>query len=169
MLLLTAAAKLFSAGANTRILEAQDTLSHLSYRPLMIIVAALEIAVAVFLLKSQSSLRRSLVLFSLSANFIAYRVGNYLLGIHTCPCLGNLADRLPLPRGLAGDMYMVATPRHGDRPASYPAQWPQKQPLPGASDVFFFDGHAEPVKLDLLWQLYWHVGYKPPAKRPGLP
>ncbi len=71
--------------------------------------------------------------------------------------------------GQGGSMYMVATPRHGECPASYPAQWPQNQPLPGASDVFFFDGHAEPVKLDLLWQLYWHVGYVPPAKRLGLP
>ena len=73
------------------------------------------------------------------------------------------------PSGQAGDMFFVATPRHGDRGASYPAPWPQNQPLPGASDVSFFDGHTEAVKLDLLWQLYWHVGYVPPAKRPGLP
>ncbi len=66
-------------------------------------------------------------------------------------------------------MWEVATPRHGKRPSPVPEKWPQNQPLPGACDVFFFDGHAEAVKLDLLWQLYWHVGYVPPAKRPGLP
>ena len=31
------------------------------------------------------------------------------------------------------------------------------------------DGHAQAVKLDNLWQLYWHKDYQPPAKRPGLP
>lgn len=101
MLLLTAAAKLYSAGANTRILATVDPLSHLGYRPLMIAAACLEVVVAVFLLKSQSTVRRSLVLLWLTANFITYRLGNYLLGIQTCPCLGNLADRLPLRRGLA--------------------------------------------------------------------
>ncbi len=101
MLFLTAAAKLYSAGADTKILATVDQLSRLGCRPLMISVALVEIAVAVFLLKSQSSVRRSLVLLWLSGNFTAYRLGNYLLGIHNCPCLGNLADRLPLRRGLA--------------------------------------------------------------------
>ncbi len=101
LLLLTAGAKLFSAGANTRILTAMDQLSHLDYRALIIAVACLEVAAAVFLLKSQSTLKRSLVLLWLTANFVTYHVGNYLLGIQTCPCLGTLADRLPLRRGLA--------------------------------------------------------------------
>ena len=30
-----------------------------------------------------------------------------------------------------------------------------------------FDGHVELVKLDDLWQLYWHRGYQPPAQRPN--
>jgi len=60
-------------------------------------------------------------------------------------------------------------PRHGKRPIPVPRDWPPSQPLPGAVNVILFDGHAEPVKLDDLWQLYWHVGYVPPPKRPGLP
>jgi prepilin-type processing-associated H-X9-DG protein len=40
--------------------------------------------------------------------------------------------------------------------------------LPGAANVAFFDGHGETVKLDQLWQLYWHVNYNPPARRQGL-
>lgn len=36
MLLLTALAKLYSSGGNARILEVQDQLLHLGYRPLMI-------------------------------------------------------------------------------------------------------------------------------------
>ena len=60
-------------------------------------------------------------------------------------------------------------PRHGSRPNPVPTNWPVDQPLPGAVNVAFFDGHGELVKLDRLWQLYWHKDYVPPAKRPGLP
>jgi len=70
--------------------------------------------------------------------------------------------------GPDGNMLSVAIPRHGGHPSSFPDSWPKKQPLPGAANVAFFDGHGESVKLDRLWQLYWHVDYKPPAKRPGL-
>ena len=43
-----------------------------------------------------------------------------------------------------------------------------EQPLPGAVNVAFLDGHGEPVTLDRLWQLYSDKYYQP-AKRPGLP
>lgn len=66
-------------------------------------------------------------------------------------------------------MGIVATPRHGRSPAKPPTSWPATQPLPGAVNVAMFDGHVETVKLDHLWQLYWHKDYKPPTKRPGLP
>ncbi len=64
---------------------------------------------------------------------------------------------------------LVCVPRHGRRPNRLPRSWPASQPLPGAINVGFYDGHAEMVKLDDLWQLYWHKDYKPPVKRPGLP
>jgi prepilin-type processing-associated H-X9-DG protein len=67
------------------------------------------------------------------------------------------------------NMSPMTIPRHGSRPSPVPRQWPTDQPLPGAVNVAFFDGHGELVKLDRLWQLYWHVDYQPPAKRPGLP
>lgn len=66
-------------------------------------------------------------------------------------------------------MPSMAIPRHGSRPSPVPRQWPADQPLPGAVNVAFFDGHGKLVKLDRLWQLYWHKDYQPPAKRPGLP
>lgn len=66
-------------------------------------------------------------------------------------------------------MWIVAIPRHGNRPSSPPTNWPANQPLPGGVNVSMFDGHVELVKLDNLWQLYWHKDYQPPAKRPGLP
>jgi prepilin-type N-terminal cleavage/methylation domain-containing protein/prepilin-type processing-associated H-X9-DG protein len=66
-------------------------------------------------------------------------------------------------------MGAVALPRHGSRPNPVPTEWPPEKPLPSAVNVSFFDGHGELVKLDRLWQLYWHRDYQPPAKRPGLP
>jgi hypothetical protein len=107
LLLVTAAAKLYSAGGGARILGVQDELLRLGYRPLMTWAAALEIAVALYLLRSRNGVKRSLVLLWLSANFIAYHLGNYLLGFHTCPCLGRLSDRLPLPRGMADVLLQV--------------------------------------------------------------
>jgi len=68
-----------------------------------------------------------------------------------------------------GDMRVMNIPRHGNRPASVCGNWPAAAPLPGAVNVGFYDGHAQAVKLDGLWQLYWHVNYAPPPKRPGLP
>ncbi|MBU6401018.1 MAG: hypothetical protein KGS61_11915 [Verrucomicrobia bacterium] len=66
-------------------------------------------------------------------------------------------------------MQTFCIPRHGSRPNPVPTDWPIVQPLPGAVNVSFFDGHGELVKLDRLWQLDWHKDYQPPAKRPGLP
>ena len=58
--------------------------------------------------------------------------------------------------------------RHGNRPYPVPRYWPSTQPLPGAVNVVFYDGHDELVKLDRLWQLYWHANWVTPPRRPGL-
>jgi len=68
-----------------------------------------------------------------------------------------------------GAMSAMALPRHGRRPSPFPDRWPADQPLPGAINVSFFDGHGELTPLERLWQLYWHKDYVPPTKRPGLP
>lgn len=77
----------------------------------------------------------------------------------------NLRDCTPNYAFYMGQMTM---PRHGEGPASAPTHWPVNQPLPGAINVSFYDGHGETIKLDMLWQLYWGPYYQPPAKRPGL-
>lgn len=74
-----------------------------------------------------------------------------------------------VPPYSGASMAAIATPRHGDPPTRLPAYWPPNRPLPGSVNVAFFDGHGELVKLDRLWQLYWHVNYQPPARRPGIP
>ena len=57
--------------------------------------------------------------------------------------------------------------RHGAVRA--PTTFDARQRMPGSVCMGFADGHAEAVKLENLWNYYWHVGYKPPTKRPGLP
>jgi prepilin-type processing-associated H-X9-DG protein len=86
----------------------------------------------------------------------------------TDPAPRNLVVGLEPPFTGPGPMWIVATPRHSQR-GTPSRSWPQDQPLPGTVNVLFFDGHAEPVKLDRLWQLEWHVDYVPPLRRPGLP
>jgi len=53
-------------------------------------------------------------------------------------------------------------------PAAISTNHPPNQRLPGASNMSFWDGHIEQVKVDHLWNLSWHRNYKPPPKRPGL-
>jgi prepilin-type N-terminal cleavage/methylation domain-containing protein/prepilin-type processing-associated H-X9-DG protein len=59
-------------------------------------------------------------------------------------------------------------PRHGSRSSKISTNHPPNLKLPGAINVVFYDGHAETVKLERLWQLTWHRDYVAPAKRPGL-
>jgi prepilin-type N-terminal cleavage/methylation domain-containing protein/prepilin-type processing-associated H-X9-DG protein len=72
-----------------------------------------------------------------------------------------------LANPVSGGLQAVAIARHGSAPTPAPTAWPIAQPLPGAINVAFFDGHGETVKLERLWQLNWHQDWKAPAKRPG--
>ena len=56
--------------------------------------------------------------------------------------------------------------RHGARPSPIPNTLSSGASLPGSINAVFVDGHIESVKLEDLWNLYWHRGYVPPAKRP---
>jgi len=68
-----------------------------------------------------------------------------------------------------GGICSITIPRHGSRPRTVSREHRSRDLLPGAINVGFYDGHAEQVKLERLWQLYWHKDYEPPTKRPGLP
>src|SRR5581483_5280163 len=64
-------------------------------------------------------------------------------------------------------MYRLTIARHNFKaPGAAPRNVPAGQPLPGAINVAFVDGHASAVKLEQLWTLYWHAGWVPPAVRP---
>ena len=78
----------------------------------------------------------------------------------------DLLDPAPRNPNLGGTGFFI--PRHASRLGAIPTSWPLNKPVPAAINIAFFDGHAELVRLDDLWQLYWHTQWVPPAKRPGL-
>ena len=80
----------------------------------------------------------------------------------------NPATDLSVVKAGYSNMATVAMPRHGSNPNGPVNNWPISLRLPGAINVSFFDGHGESIKLDNLWNLYWHALYQPPPKRPGL-
>jgi prepilin-type processing-associated H-X9-DG protein len=65
-------------------------------------------------------------------------------------------------------MAAFTIPRHGSRLSNVSTNFPPNQKLKSAINMSFYDGHVEQIKLEKLWQLYWHRDYKVPAKRPGL-
>ena len=103
--------------------------------------------------------------------------GHFILGLSNPGPLAvdlppsNLVTGMPLaPSPIKAPFGMAAfsIPRHGSRPSTIPTHHLPTEPLPGAINLAFYDGHVEAVKLDRLWQLTWHKGYRAPAKRPGL-
>ncbi len=66
----------------------------------------------------------------------------------------------------AGSMARLMIARHGKRPNPVPTAFNVANPLPGAINISFFDGHAATTRLENLWTLYWHNQWVPPATRP---
>jgi prepilin-type N-terminal cleavage/methylation domain-containing protein len=59
--------------------------------------------------------------------------------------------------------------RHGWRsPSLAPQKLPKGAALVGKINIGSVDGHAEAVKLENLWTLYWHKDWVTPAKRPAV-
>jgi prepilin-type N-terminal cleavage/methylation domain-containing protein len=73
-----------------------------------------------------------------------------------------------LPIGPSVNLIGRATiARHGGRSASRaPRNIPAGQKMPGAINMGMTDGHAELIKLENLWDYYWHLDWQPPAVRP---
>ena len=70
----------------------------------------------------------------------------------------------------AGDnsgMGRIGIARHGGQsPAQAPRRLPPGSALPGSIQMVYADGHAAAVRLERLWEQYWHLDYVPPAVRP---
>lgn len=56
--------------------------------------------------------------------------------------------------------------RHGGVAASAPRNFDIRQRLPGSVNIGMADGHVEAVKLENLWNCFWHLDWNPPAIRP---
>ena len=70
--------------------------------------------------------------------------------------------------GNSSGMQRFCIARHGSMsPGNAPRTLAPGVPLPGSITVMLYDGHAEIVKLQSLWSLYWHKDYVPPAARPN--
>lgn len=82
-----------------------------------------------------------------------------------CPDLydGTRDDGTPGSDG----MKRLTIARHGGaNPASAPQDFDTSQKLPGAINIGLADGHVELVKLENLWNYYWHLNWNPPSLRP---
>jgi prepilin-type N-terminal cleavage/methylation domain-containing protein/prepilin-type processing-associated H-X9-DG protein len=88
----------------------------------------------------------------------------------------NFDDTFPLEAdAAASDLYLGEPPltferrgmgcctilRHGGRTATSSVPYKAGQPLPGAINMSFADGHGELVKLKNLWTYYWHLNWNP--------
>ena len=83
--------------------------------------------------------------------------------METSPPARNLYD----PGDTDDGMTRCCIARHGGRAAgSAPTQVNPGQALPGSINMGFVDGHAGPVKLENLWNCYWHLNWNPPSPRP---
>jgi prepilin-type N-terminal cleavage/methylation domain-containing protein len=73
-----------------------------------------------------------------------------------------------MPIGLSVNLMGRCTiARHGGRSAANaPRRVPPGQKMSGAINMGMTDGHAEIVKLEDLWNYYWHLDWQPPAVRP---
>ncbi len=101
--------------------------------------------------------------------------GLHWWGVGPAHAGGPLATDLPAWNLVSGgtpmppwSMAIFTLPRHGSKSSKISTNHAARMKLPGAINVVFYDGHAGQVKLEGLWQLYWHRDYQPPAKRPGL-
>lgn len=66
-----------------------------------------------------------------------------------------------------GDMSRVTIPRHAADLSAASKNFNPKNDLPGAINVAMADGHAQQVRLEKLWSLYWTRTWVVPARRPG--
>jgi prepilin-type N-terminal cleavage/methylation domain-containing protein len=85
-----------------------------------------------------------------------------------------LAENLPAKNLFTGDDYMgsgdmsrLTIPRHQAPASAAVKAFNPKSNLPGGIQISLADGHAELVKLEKLWSLYWNREWVVPDKRPG--
>jgi hypothetical protein len=108
LLLLTGLAKLYSVFGRAKMLQVIDPLLMVRYQHLLLLVGLLEIILVGVLCSRYPTRVKLLGLFWLSANFMLYRITNWLFGIPmaSCPCQGSLTDQLHLDRVVVNQILM---------------------------------------------------------------
>jgi prepilin-type N-terminal cleavage/methylation domain-containing protein len=75
---------------------------------------------------------------------------------------------IDLARGaITPDIGRITIARHGISPSNVPHNMSGTQPLPGAINLSFIDGHAARSPLEKLWNLTWYLNYSAQATRPA--
>jgi len=83
--------------------------------------------------------------------------------LETDPPADDLYDGEPLDTG----MPRLTIARHATGPpGSAPRVFNTSQQMPGALNMAMVDGHVQLVKLEQLWQCYWHLNWVTPSPRP---
>jgi len=109
ILLITGICKLVSIAGEAKILAADDPLLHLRYRPLLLIVALIELSVATVLFSKWEEPAKFYSLIWLSGCFLIYRFSLWLLHpAALCPCLGSLTEMIPISPRLINAFLEVA-------------------------------------------------------------
>ena len=95
ILLITASAKFLSAAGAAKVLEAPDPIFTVRFRDLFWFVGAVEFAVGFICLFSKRLWLQTVLLLSLAASFLLYRIGTWWIGFEGyCKCLGTLTDSI---------------------------------------------------------------------------
>lgn len=108
VLILTGAAKVWSAFGRIKLLDIADPITGIAFGHLMLAVGVLELVIAGICLFGKSH-KLSLGLIAwLATNFVVYRCGLWWVGWKKpCSCLGNLTDALHLSPQLANNIMKV--------------------------------------------------------------
>ena len=108
ILVVTGAAKAWSAFGHIKILAVADPITGVQFGHLMLVVGVLELAIAGVCLFSKSQKLKLGLIAWLATNFVVYRLGLWWIGWKKpCSCLGNLTDALHISPQLADNIMKV--------------------------------------------------------------
>lgn len=108
ILVVTGAAKIWSAFGHTKLLAVPDPIVGISFGHLMLAVGVLELVIVGICLFGKSQTLALGLIAWLATNFVVYRLGLWWMGWKKpCSCLGNLTDALDLSPQLADNIMKV--------------------------------------------------------------
>jgi hypothetical protein len=101
-------AKILSASGDAKILAIADPILGLQFGHVMVVVGALELAIAVLCLINRFQGLSTILIAWFATNLLAYRLGLWWIGWRgACKCLGTLMDAIHIPPGVADNIMKV--------------------------------------------------------------